>query len=127
MRVAVVPGDCLAVVRGDHDITPMKRLRHLLLAAACVLLAVSAASAQLPNNLVGGSQFNPPLPAPLPPPRIEAPKVPQFDAPQRYDYVPTTPRPSFGDRISRCLDEAAAAGVRPSRRAAYSRACANRD
>jgi hypothetical protein len=105
--------------------TSMKRLRHLLV--ACALLAVSTASAQSPNNLVGGSRFNPPLPAPLPPPRIEAPKVPQMDAPLRYDYVPTTPRSSFSDRISRCLDEAAAAGVRPSRRAAYSRACANRD
>jgi hypothetical protein len=105
----------------------MKGLRLPILIASCALLAVGAASAQSPNNLVGGSQFNPPLPAPLPPPRIEAPKVPQLDAPQRYDYVPTTPRPSFGDRIARCLDEAAAAGVRPSRRAAYSRACANRD
>jgi hypothetical protein len=105
----------------------MKRLYLPFFIASCALLATSAAFAQSPNNLVGGSQFNPPLPAPLPPPRIEAPKVPQFDAPQRYDYVPTTPRPSFSDRISRCLDEAAAAGVRPSRRAAYSRACANRD
>jgi hypothetical protein len=105
----------------------MKRLHLRSSVAACVLLAAGAASAQSPNNLLGGSQFNPPLPAPLPPPRIEAPKVPQLDAPQRYDYVPTTPRSSFSDRIARCLDEAAAAGVRPSRRAAYSRACANRD
>jgi hypothetical protein len=105
----------------------MKPLRSLSFAIPCVLLAATAAFAQSPNNLVGGSQFNPPLPAPLPPPRIEAPKVPQLDAPLRYDYVPRTPRPSFGDRIARCLDEAAAAGIRPSRRAAYSRACANRD
>jgi hypothetical protein len=118
----------LAVAPGEHDIPCMKRRPHLLLVTASALLAASvSASAQSPNNLLGGSRFNPPLPAPLPPPRIEAPKVPQFDAPQRYDYVPTTPRPSFGDRIARCLDQAAAAGVRPSRRAAYSRACANRD
>jgi hypothetical protein len=105
----------------------MKGLYLRFFIASCALVAAGAAFAQSPNNLVGGSQFNPLLPAPLPPPRIEAPKVPQLDAPQRYDYVPTTPRPSFSDRIARCLDEAAAAGVRPSRRAAYSRACANRD
>jgi hypothetical protein len=34
-------------------------------------------------------------------------------------------RGSFGDRINKCLDDAAAAGLRPSERAAYSRACAN--
>jgi hypothetical protein len=34
-------------------------------------------------------------------------------------------RGSFGDRISRCLDEGAAAGLGPSDRAAYSRSCAN--
>jgi hypothetical protein len=96
-----------------------------VLAITSLLLAVNAGHAQSPNNLVGGSQFNPPLPAPLPPPRIEAPRIPQLDAPIHYDYRPA-PRPSFSDRISRCLDEAAAAGVKPSHRAAYSRNCANR-
>jgi len=103
----------------------MTRLLLSALAMTSLLLAANAAHAQSPNNLVGGSQFNPPLPAPLPPPKIEAPKIPQLDAPQRYDYV-QGPRPSFGDRVVRCLDEAAAAGVKPSRRAAYSRSCANR-
>jgi len=103
----------------------MKRLGLSLLATAWLALAGGAVHAQSPNNLVGGSVFNPPLPAPLPPPRIEAPRVPQLDAPIQYDYRPA-PRPSFSDRIARCLDEAAAAGVRPSRRAAYSRNCANR-
>jgi hypothetical protein len=103
----------------------MKRLGLSLLAIAWLALVAGAVHAQSPNNLVGGSVFNPPLPAPLPPPRIEAPRVPQLDAPIQYDYRPA-PRPSFSDRISRCLDEAAAAGVKPSRRAAYSRNCANR-
>jgi hypothetical protein len=103
-----------------------KRPVLFALLMAWLVLAVGAVHAQSPNNLVGGSQFNPPLPAPLPPPNIEAPKIPQLDAPQHYDYRPA-PRASFGDRISRCLDEAAAAGVRPGRRAAYSRNCANRD
>ena len=87
-----------------------------------VLLAPCAASAQLIPP--GGSLLNPPLPAPLPPPRIEVPVVPQMDAPVRQSYEPP-PRRSFGDRITRCLDEAAANGLRPSERAAYSRACAN--
>ena len=103
----------------------MTRLALSALAITSLLLAANAAYAQSPNNLVGGSQFNPPLPAPLPPPRIEAPKVPQLDAPIHYDYRPA-PRPSFSDRVVRCLDEAAASGVKPSHRAAYSRSCANR-
>ena len=115
----------LAVSPEDHDISAMTRLLLSALAMMSLLLAANPGHAQSPNNLVGGSQFNPPLPAPLPPPKIEAPKIPQLDAPQRYDYV-QAPRPSFGDRVVRCLDEAAAAGVKPSRRAAYSRSCANR-
>jgi hypothetical protein len=88
------------------------------------LLATNAALAQL---LIppGGSRFNPPLPAPPPPPRIEAPVMPQMDAPVQQNYV-RAPRPSFSDRITRCLEEAAANGLRPSARAAYSRSCANR-
>jgi hypothetical protein len=72
----------------------------------------------------GGSRFNPPLPAPPPPPNIVPPVVPQMDAPIHYEYAPA-PRPSFGDRITKCLDQAAAAGLRPGHRSAYSRACAN--
>jgi hypothetical protein len=104
----------------------VKRPAFIVLSLALLVLAVGVVHAQSPNNLVGGSQFNPPLPAPLPPPKIEAPRIPQLDAPQHYDYRPA-PRASFGDRVSRCLDEAAAAGVKPGRRAAYSRNCANRD
>jgi hypothetical protein len=92
-------------------------------AVTLALVAGNAASAQI--LAPGASQFNPPLPAPPPPPKIEVPVVPQLDAPIRQSYQPA-PRPSFSDRINACLDEAAAAGVRPSRRAAYSRACANR-
>jgi hypothetical protein len=103
----------------------MKRLFLLMSVVAWALLAGGPADAQMPNSLVGGSRFNPPLPSPPPPPRIEAPVVPQMDAPLRYDYRPA-PRPSFSDRIARCLDDAAAAGLRPSARAAYSRSCANR-
>src|SRR6266480_2718558 len=104
----------------------MKRLPTLIVALMLALLAGPAAFAQLQNSLPGGSQFNPPPPPPPPPPKIEVPKVPQMDAPLSYDYRPA-PRPSFSDRVVRCLDEAAAAGLKPSRRAAYSRSCANRD
>ncbi|MEA2920891.1 MAG: hypothetical protein QOF07_854 [Bradyrhizobium sp.] len=51
--------------------------------------------------------------------------VPQMDAPPTRNYVPSA-GPSFGDRISTCLDEAAAGGLGPNERAAYSRECANR-
>jgi hypothetical protein len=101
----------------------MKHLSIFVCAVTLALVAANAASAQM--LLPGGSQFNPPPPAPPPPPRIEVPAIPQLDAPPRQTYQ-SVPRRSFGDRINDCLDEAAAAGVRPSRRAAYSRACANR-
>jgi hypothetical protein len=101
----------------------MKRPSIFVCAVTLALVAANAAPAQM--LLPGGSQFNPPPPAPPPPPRIEVPAIPQLDAPARQTYQ-SVPRRSFGDRINDCLDEAAAAGVRPSRRAAYSRACANR-
>jgi hypothetical protein len=101
----------------------MKHSSIIICAVVAALLAGGAASAQ---QLIppGGSQFNPPLPPPLPPPKIEAPVVPQMDAPVVQNYAPA-PRPSFSDRVTRCLDEGAAAGMGPSARAAYSRSCAN--
>jgi len=94
----------------------------IVICFASVLLAPCAASAQVIPP--GASEFNPPLPPPPPPPRIEAPVIPQMDAPMTQNYAPA-PRPSFSDRITTCLDEAAASGLGPSARAAYSRACAN--
>jgi hypothetical protein len=43
----------------------------------------------------------------------------------QQNYVPASPRPSFSDRVVGCLQQGAAAGLGPSDRAAYSRACAN--
>jgi hypothetical protein len=100
-------------------------MRHssiLVGAVTAALIFGGAASAQIIPP--GGSQFNPPLPAVPPPPKIEAPVVPQMDAPTSQTYLPA-PQPSFSDRITSCLDEAAANGLGPSARAAYSRACAN--
>jgi hypothetical protein len=101
---------------------PMRHSSILVGAVTAALIFGSAASAQIIPP--GGSQFNPPLPAAPPPPKIEAPVVPQMDAPTSQTYLPA-PRPSFSDRITSCLDEAAANGLGPSARAAYSRTCAN--
>jgi hypothetical protein len=102
----------------------MKNLSILICAVVTALVATEGTFAQ-GVALPGGSQFNPPLPPPPPPPKIEAPVVPQMDAPLRQDYAPA-PRPSFSDRIGGCLDEGAAIGLGPNDRAAYSRSCANR-
>jgi hypothetical protein len=101
----------------------MKHSSIIIGIVAAVLVVANAASAQ---QLIppGGSQFNPPLPPPPPPPKIEPPVIPQMDAPTQYNYAPA-PRPSFSDRITSCLDQAAAGGLGPGEREAYSRSCAN--
>ena len=101
----------------------MKRILLHCSVALALLVSASIASAQV---LIppGGSQFNPPLPPPPPPPNIAPPVIPQMDAPVSPNYAPA-PRPSFSDRITTCLDEAAASGLGPSERAAWSRSCAN--
>ena len=115
----------LAIAGGDHDIFSMKRLSILLVCA--VLVAPVVANPVFAQQLIppGGSKFNPPLPAPLPPPRIEAPVIPQMDALPSPNYAPA-PSPSFSDRITTCLEEGAAGGLGPSEREEYSRSCANR-
>jgi len=97
----------------------------VIIGVAYVLLAPGTAAAQLIPP--GGSQFNPPPPAPPPPPKIEVPAIPKMDAPLPLPLpqVQGSQRGSFGDRISKCLDDAAAGGLRPGERAAYSRSCAN--
>jgi hypothetical protein len=100
----------------------MKHSSLIICAATAALVFASAASAQLIPP--GGSQFNPPMPPPPPPPTIEAPVIPQMDAPISQTYQ-SAPGPSFGDRINTCLDTAAASGLGPNERANYSRSCAN--
>jgi hypothetical protein len=102
----------------------MKRLFMIVCVIATALGAADVATAQLQVIPPGGSQFNPPPPPPPPPPKIEVPQVPQMDALPRQSYQPPS-RPSFSDRVTTCLDEAAAAGLGPSEREVYSRACAN--
>jgi hypothetical protein len=90
---------------------------------AVTLFGASTASAQIIIP-PGGSKFNPPLPAPPPSPKIEVPVVPQMDALPSHNYLPA-PRPSFGDKITNCLEEGAAGGLGPGEREEYSRSCAN--
>jgi len=100
-------------------------MKHITIVCAIASAIVFASTASAQIIPPGGSQFNPPLPPPPPPPKIEVPVIPQLDALPQPNYAPA-PQPSFGERISKCLDNAAASGLRPSEREAYSRSCANR-
>lgn len=111
----------LAVDRGEPDMMAMRFA--IIISVAYVLLAPCAASAQLIPP--GGSQFNPPPPPPPPPPKTEVPAIPQMDAPLPIPQLQGQRRGSFGDRISKCLEDGAAAGLGPNERSAYSRGCAN--
>jgi hypothetical protein len=96
----------------------VRRLSIVFCSAMWVLVAGRASAQQMIPP--GWSQFNPPPPSP----QIEVPVVPRMDVPSRPS-VQRTPHTSFSDRIARCLDEGAAAGLGPGARAAYSRSCAN--
>ncbi|WP_213772793.1 hypothetical protein [Bradyrhizobium sp. dw_78] len=102
----------------------MKRLSLSIAVAVWMLVSGAAFGQQMIPP--GWSRFSPPPPAPPPSPRIEVPAIPHFDAPPRQPQIRSSRRGSFSDRISRCLDDAAAAGLGPNARTAYSRACANR-
>jgi hypothetical protein len=104
----------------------MTRLPFLVVATVLLALAGNGVCAQSPNGLIGGSRFNPPPPPPPPGPDIRVPEIPKMDVPSRpVGGGMNVPRSSFSDRVVRCLDDAAAAGLGPADRAAYSRACAN--
>jgi hypothetical protein len=90
------------------------------------LVDAGSALAQMQVIPPGGSQFNPPPPSPPPSPKIEVPAIPRMDAPPALPSVQPSQRGSFSDRITKCLDEGAAAGLDPAARATYSRSCANR-
>lgn len=94
-----------------------------VLLMAVMMAGVVPASAQLLGPNIAPS--SPPPPPPPPPPKIEVPVVPKLDDPPRAD-LKAPPRKSYSRRIRKCLEEAAAAGLDASERAAYSRACANR-
>jgi hypothetical protein len=101
-----------------------RKLNMVLFVCALVpvLGAGNAAWAQIPPP--GGSALIAPLPPPLPLRKTEVPVVPKMDEIPRQ--AQPSPRPSFSDRITGCLQEGAAAGLGANDRAAYSRVCANR-
>jgi hypothetical protein len=118
----------LAPVAGASDITAMKQSFVPGVVAITMLFGMAMVSAPALAQifpLPGTPTATPPAPPPPPPPpKIEVPTVPQLGAPPRA-VRPATRPDSFGDRMTRCLHEAAAAGLGPKKRAAYSRACAN--
>jgi hypothetical protein len=100
----------------------VKHRSIIVCAILAALLCGGVASAQILPP--GTTPLSPPLPPPLPQPKIAPPVLPQMDAPVSQSYAPT-PRPSFSDRISTCLDQAAASGFGTGDRETYSRSCAN--
>jgi hypothetical protein len=111
----------LAVARRRNDIFSMKKrsIAACLVAAMLVGLGTASAQVMIPP---GASPYSPQ--PPLPGPKIQVPVVPKLDELPSYNYLPT-PRPSFSDKITTCLQEGAAAGLGPGDREAYSRSCAN--
>jgi len=99
----------------------MTRSLAMLSGLALALLVTSAAAQQA--LIPPGGQFHP-LPPP-PTPNVPVPVTPMFGPRPQQNYVPATPPPSFSDRVVRCLQQGAAAGLGPGARAAYSGACAN--
>jgi len=100
----------------------MTRSVIIFVGLALVLFAGGAA-AQQAIIAPGGSQLI--APPPLPPPVPQIPVTPMFGPRPQPNYVPASPPPSFSDRVVRCLQQGAAAGLGPNDRAAYSRSCAN--
>lgn len=130
-------------MRGDDMVVMHKTAFGI----ALVLSAVLAGGAHAQIYPPGGINNQPVIPFPTappapPPPPIVVPKVPQMNSPPPFALQNTTPgrvtqdtppdpvlrrerRPSFSDRVARCLDDGAAWGMNPNQRAAYSRQCAN--
>jgi hypothetical protein len=133
--------DHLAVAKRDHDMGVMRKILAAFLIGSAVLMAGGANAQLFPQNTQPVIPF-PTAPAPIPPPSMAVPVVPQMSNPAPFALQNTTPglveqgtppkqvlktrrHKSYSDRVARCLDEAAALGYGPNRRAAYSRTCAN--
>lgn len=101
-------------------------MKRSLIYGGVVFLALYAQGALAQVIPPGGSLHNPPPPAPPPPPKIEVPAIPKIDELPKRSYAPIAPQKPFGERIEKCLDDAAASGLGPAERAAYSRNCATR-
>jgi hypothetical protein len=100
-------------------------MKRSLKFGSVVILVLSAGSAFAQVVPPGGSLYNPPPPEPPPPPKIEVPAIPKMGELPKRSYAPPRQK-SFGERISKCLDDAAASGLGPADRTTYSRNCATR-
>jgi len=122
-----VPGflknNVLARLPWRHDIQGMKRS---LICCCVVILALSGGGAFAQPIPPGSPPYLPPPPPPPPPPKIEVPPIPKMDELPKRSYAPIAPQKSFGDRATKCLDDAAASGLGPNERSTYSRNCATR-
>ncbi len=97
-------------------------------AAICILsLAITLAGGDvaLAQDFSSPPNILPPPPPAPPPPKLEVPKIPKMDEVPGSPGIPLPQRGSFSDRVTRCIEEGAAAGLGPNERAAYSRTCAN--
>src|SRR6185295_20048344 len=107
----------LALAPRHHNIHRMKRS----LAYCCVvMLALSTAGAFAQPIPPGSQPYLPPPPQPPPPPKIDVPAIPKMDELPNRSYAPIAPQKSFGDRVTKCLDDAAASGLGPNERSTYS-------
>lgn len=101
-------------------------MKRSLIYCGLVIFALGGGSAFAqpipPNN----PPYLPPPPAPPPPPKIDVPAIPKMDELPKRSYAPVAPQKSFGERVTKCLDDAAASGLGPNERATYSRNCATR-
>ena len=120
----------------------MRKILAALLIGLAMPMAGGAHAQLYPQNTQPVIPF-PTAPAPIPTPRIEVPVVPRMDSPPPFALQNTTPgiveqgkppkqvlkssrrRNSYGDRVTRCLNDGVAWGLGPNERAAYSRSCAN--
>ena len=98
--------------------------RLLQVAAIAIVTATSGVSVHA-QIAPGGNPMIVPPPPPIPPPKIEVPALPKIDTMPPPPRAALPSRGSFGDRITNCLHDGAAAGLNSGDRAAYSRACAN--
>jgi len=103
-----------------------KRPVLFVLLMAWLVLAVGAVHAQSPNNLVGALAIQSAVAGAAAAAKYRGAQGPQLDAPQHYDYRRRR-APRSATASAAASMRPAAAGVRPGRRAAYSRNCANRD
>lgn len=133
----------LALTLRSYNVDVMRKFL-VSLAVCFAFVNARSVSAQIPPA-PGTSPVIPFPTAPPPPqpPPITVPQVPQMNSPPKFELQNTTPslveqgvppkrilrqerRPSFSDRIQRCLDQGAAMGLDPNERSAYSRSCATR-